>query len=113
MSFLLDTASCTQAWLLSLAMVHRAHAVQMHVLEEETGAAVETSQQLQCQRANLVATLDVLRAMEGVAQAQSALQGLLPCGDSMAADYAGAIDVLEVLQGVLDDELLLSLECFK
>ena len=89
-------------------------------------------------------------------QAQSALQGLLPQGGSIAADYAGAIDVLEVLQaslgcrcgvrldlfvlrmarrfscnrhtagctqryklwpvcqqGVLDDEALLALDCFK
>lgn len=40
----------------------------MHELEQETAAAVQTSQQLQRQRANLVATLDALRAMEGVAQ---------------------------------------------
>jgi hypothetical protein len=46
-------------------------------------------------------------------QAQSALQGLLPRGGGVAADYAGAIDVLEVLQGVLDDEALLALDCFK
>ena len=37
-------------------------------------------------------------------QAQSALQGLLPRAGGVAADYAGAIDVLEVLQGVLDVE---------
>ena len=46
-------------------------------------------------------------------QAQSALQGLLPRAGGVAADYAGAIDVLEVLQGVLDDEALLALDCFK
>lgn len=33
-----------------------------------------------------------------MAQAQSALQGLLPQGGGVSADYAGAIDVLEVLQ---------------
>ena len=33
-----------------------------------------------------------------VVQAQSALQGLLPQAGGIAADYAGAIDVLEVLQ---------------
>ena len=134
----------------------------MHELEQGTAAAVQTSQRLQRQRANLVATLDALRAMEGVAQvcpasiaswdfwqaalaggalrwqdgstsaststsptpscacltchllqAQSALQGLLPRAGGVAADYAGAIDVLEVLQGVLDDEALLALDCFK
>lgn len=31
----------------------------------------------------------------------------------MAVDYAGAIDVLEVLQGVLGDEELLGLDCFQ
>jgi hypothetical protein len=46
-------------------------------------------------------------------QAQGALQGLLPRSGGVAADYGGAIDVLEVLQGVLDDETLLALECFK
>ena len=34
----------------------------MHELEQETAAAVQTSQRLQRQRANLVATLDALRA---------------------------------------------------
>ena len=48
-----------------------------------------------------------------VLQAQSALQGLLPRAGGVAADYAGAIDVLEVLQGVLDEEALLALDCFK
>ncbi|PSC74274.1 vacuolar sorting-associated chloroplastic [Micractinium conductrix] len=86
---------------------------QMHTLEQETGAAVATSRQLQHQRGNLLETLEVLRAMEGIAQAQSALQGLLPQSGGVAVDYAGAIDVLEVLQGVLDDESLLALECFK
>lgn len=119
---------------------------QVHGLEQEVAAAVDTSARLQRQRANLTTTLDVLRAMEGVAQvggehtdtlkrlfawgseqppsalgsrhtvapnravttspapflpgvqAQSALQGLLPQGGGIAADYAGAIDVLEVLQ---------------
>ncbi len=56
-------------------------------------------------------------------QAQAALHDLLPrggggpggrgIGGGVAVDYAGAIDVLEVLQGVLDDESLLGLECFK
>lgn len=80
------------------------------------GAAVATSQRLQRRRINLDATLHVLRAMEGVAQAQSALHGLLPAGGGqggVGVDYAGAIDVLEVLQGVLDDEALLALDCFK
>lgn len=44
----------------------------MHELEQETAAAVQTSQRLQRQRANLVATLDALRAMEGVAQVRTA-----------------------------------------
>ena len=46
-------------------------------------------------------------------QAQSARQGQLPRSRGVAVDYAGAIDVLEVLQGVLDDEALLALDCFK
>ncbi|KAL4854749.1 Histidinol-phosphate aminotransferase 2 [Chlorella vulgaris] len=86
---------------------------QMHALEQETAAQLQTSQRLLRQRANLAATLDVLRTMDGVAQAQGALQGLLPRSGGVAADYGGAIDVLEVLQGVLDDETLLALECFK
>lgn len=52
-------------------------------------------------------------ALPSSLQAQSALQGLLPRSRGMAVDYAGAIDVLEVLQGVLDDEALLALDCFK
>ena len=40
----------------------------MHTLEQETGAAVATSRQLQHQRGNLLETLEVLRAMEGIAQ---------------------------------------------
>lgn len=48
-----------------------------------------------------------------IVQAQSALQDLLPRSGGMAVDYAGAIDVLEVLQGVLDDDALLALDCFK
>ncbi|KAL4452640.1 hypothetical protein ABPG75_008302 [Micractinium tetrahymenae] len=86
---------------------------QMHGLEQETAAAVATSKQLQQQRSNLTATLDLLRGMEVAAQAQSALQGLLPRSGGVAVDYAGAIDVLEVLQGLLDDEALLALDCFK
>lgn len=86
---------------------------QVHGLEQEVGAAVATSQQLQQRRSNLTSTLGVLAAMEGVAQAQAALQGLLPRSGGVAVDYAGAMDVLEVLQGVLDDETLLALDCFK
>lgn len=41
---------------------------QVHGLEQEVAAAVDTSARLQRQRANLTTTLDVLRAMEGVAQ---------------------------------------------
>lgn len=89
-----------------------------------------TSRRLQARRANLAATLRVLAAMEGVAQAQSALHALLPSTGAgaglggpggggggrlggLGVDYAGAIDVLEVLQGVLDDEALLALDCFR
>ena len=89
------------------------------------GAAVAASRRLQARRANLAATLRVLAAMEGVAQAQAALRALLPAsgpggglgggggGGGLGVDYAGAIDVLEVLQGVLDDEALLALDCFR
>lgn len=42
--------------------------VQVHGLEQEVALAVQTSQHLQRQRANLVATLDILRTMDGVAQ---------------------------------------------
>lgn len=40
----------------------------MHALEQETAAQLQTSQRLLRQRANLAATLDVLRTMDGVAQ---------------------------------------------
>ena len=46
-------------------------------------------------------------------QAQVALQALLPEGGGLSSDYAGVIDVLEVLQSVLDDESLLALGCFR
>ena len=93
----------------------------MHFLAQETGAAVAISAHLQRQRANLLATLEAVRAVEGVAQAQAALQGLLGLqgGDARGTaalaslDYGGAIDVLEVLQGVLDNEQLLGLDCFR
>lgn len=48
-------------------------APQMHGLEQETAAAVATSQQLQQQRTNLTATLDLLRGMEAAAQVGAAL----------------------------------------
>ncbi|GAB4818839.1 hypothetical protein N2152v2_005885 [Parachlorella kessleri] len=88
----------------------------MSQLEQESGAAVLTSHQLQQQRERVLAALETLKAVEEVAQAQAALQGLLPQaagGGGVAADFVGAIDVLEVLQGVLDNQDLLALDCFK
>ena len=79
----------------------------------ETAGQVQVSQQLQRRRTNLATTLEVLSAMEGIAQAQQALQGLLPQAGGVGVDYAGAIDVLEVLQGVLDNQDILSLDCFR
>ena len=55
----------------------------------------------------------LLKPFEERETPESRLQGLLPRAGGVAADYAGAIDVLEVLQGVLDDEALLALDCFK
>lgn len=52
-------------------------------LEGEVAGAVAASRQLQRQRANLMATLDTLRAMEGVAQVGAGVQGT-------AAGRAGA-----------------------
>jgi hypothetical protein len=57
-----------------------------------------------------------LPAAASPVQAQSALAGLLPAGGGgslIGTDYGGAIDVLEVLQGVLDEEALLGLDCFR
>lgn len=49
-----------------------------------------------------------------MAQAQAALRAHLPRpGGGASADYGGAIDVLEVLQGVLDSDELLTLKCFQ
>ena len=53
------------------------------------------------------------RAPPFLGQAQRALQGLLPSSGRMAADYGGAIDVLNLLQGILEDNQLLTLECFR
>ena len=75
-------------------------------------AALQQSACMQRQRRHLLASLDALCTVEGVAQAQAALSGMLSTG-RVAVDYAGAIDVLEVLQGVLDNEQLLGLACFR
>jgi vacuolar protein sorting-associated protein 54 len=54
-----------------------------------------------------------VQAMEGVAQAQSALQNIMADAGGVAVDFAAAIDILEVLQGALDNKGLLSLRCFR
>lgn len=112
-----DHAQNTRPVLLKTLSDARHHALcspwQIHALELETGAATQQSQQLPRRRANMLATVEMLRAVEGVAQAQAALHSLLGPHCGVAVDYAGTIDVLEVLQGVLDNEDILSLDCLR
>jgi len=76
-----------------------------HGLRKETGQGVGVSEKLQRERGNLGDTLGMLSIMEGVAAAQSALSAVLPMDDlsssSAVIDYAGAINVLDMIHGVL------------
>jgi vacuolar protein sorting-associated protein 54 len=82
-------------------------------LEREAGQGVVVAGSLRRQQANMLATLETLKAVEGVAHAQAALQAIMADATGVAVDFAAAIDVLEVLQGALDSRELLGLRCFK